>query len=278
MQLVITPEESAILDAAAADRIESLMERAGLWVALAAVEMGVGYGTQVVVLAGPGNNGGDGYVAAKYLARRGASVVVHCRGYPKGDYSAARNAACAAAHAGVRVVPFGDPVPADLIIDGLFGAGFHGSLPDDVLPWLVHTAPVLAIDVPSGVASGDGSVAGEAFQADRTVTFHALKVGHLVGEGPDRSGALEVRDIGLDGGTAELRLVEEAGCVITSVARFDRSRHAGSIQRPASRCRRRRRRSPRAMAAAVGGNECRSDDPRDRLGGALRPRRRPRAP
>jgi len=229
MQLVITPEESAVLDEAAADRIEALMEHAGLWVALAAAGMGAGYGTRVLVLAGPGNNGGDGYVAAKYLARRGASVVVHARGYPKGDYSAARAAACAAAHAGVHVVPFGDPAPADLIIDGLFGAGFHGTLPDDVLPWLAHTAPVLSIDVPSGVWAGDGSVEGEAFQADRTVTFHALKVGHLVGEGPDRSGAIEVRDIGLDGGTAELRLVEEADSVIPSRHRTAHKWSAGSV-------------------------------------------------
>jgi len=92
MQLVITPEESAVLDAAAADRIEALMERAGLWVALAAVDMGIGYGSRVAVLAGPGNNGGDAYVAAKYLARRGVAVVVYARGYPKGDYSAARKA------------------------------------------------------------------------------------------------------------------------------------------------------------------------------------------
>lgn len=229
MQLVITPEESAVLDAAAADRIESLMEQAGLWVALAAVRMGARYGSRVAVLAGPGNNGGDAYVAAKYLARRGVSVVVHARGYPKGDYSAARSAACAAVHAGVRVVPFDDPAPSDLIIDGLFGAGFHGALPDDVLPWLVHTAPVLAIDVPSGVQAGDGKVAGEAFQADRTVTFHALKVGHLLGEGPDRSGPIEVRDIGLDGGTPELRLVGESDAPLPSRHRTAHKWSAGSV-------------------------------------------------
>ncbi|MDH3539219.1 MAG: bifunctional ADP-dependent NAD(P)H-hydrate dehydratase/NAD(P)H-hydrate epimerase, partial [Acidimicrobiia bacterium] len=114
MQLVITPEESAVLDAAAADRIEALMERAGLWVALAAIDMGIGYGSRVMVLAGPGNNGGDAYVAAKYLARRGVSVLVHARGFPKGDFSAARKASTAAIGAGVRVRPFGEPTPADL--------------------------------------------------------------------------------------------------------------------------------------------------------------------
>lgn len=229
MQLVITPEESAVLDAAAADRIEALMERAGLWVALAAVDMGIGYGSRVAVLAGPGNNGGDAYVAAKYLARRGAAVVVYARGYPKGDYSAARKASTAAVDAGVRVEPFGEPTSTDLVIDGLFGAGFHGELPDDVLPWLSHTAPVLAIDVPSGLNAADGSVGGESFFADRCVTFHALKVGHLLGEGPERCGTLEVRDIGLDGGTPEFRLVEERDATVPRRARTAHKWTAGSV-------------------------------------------------
>jgi NAD(P)H-hydrate epimerase len=229
MQLVITPEESAVLDGAAADRIEALMERAGLWVALAAVDMGVGYGSRVAVLAGPGNNGGDAYVAAKYLARRGAAVVVHARGYPKGDFSAARKASTAAVAAGVRVEPFGEPTPADLIIDGLFGSGFHGELPADVHPWLSHTAPVLAIDVPSGLNAADGRVAGEAFFGDRTVTFHALKVGHLLGEGPERCGPIEVRDIGLEGGTPELRLAEKSDALVPGRSRTAHKWSAGSV-------------------------------------------------
>ncbi|NNJ47350.1 MAG: NAD(P)H-hydrate dehydratase [Acidimicrobiia bacterium] len=229
MQLGITPEESAVLDAAAADRIEALMERAGLWVALAAVQMGVGYGSRVAVLAGPGNNGGDAYVAAKYLARRGVAVVVHARGYPKGDYSAARKASTAAVDAGVRVEPFGEPTPADLVIDGLFGAGFHGELPADVHPWLSHTAPVLAIDVPSGLNAADGRVEGEAFYGDRTVTFHSLKVGHLLGEGPERCGPIDVRDIGLDGGTPELRLAEESDVLVPGRSRTAHKWSAGSV-------------------------------------------------
>jgi NAD(P)H-hydrate epimerase len=229
MRLVITPEESAVLDAAAADRIEALMERAGLWVALAAVDMGVGYGSRVAVLAGPGNNGGDGYVAAKYLARRGAAVTVYARGFPKGDYSASRKAASGAVQAGVRVRPWGAPDPADLVIDGVFGAGFRGTLPDDVLPWLAHEAPVLAIDVPSGLRAGDGVVEGEAFFAERTVTFHALKVGHLLGEGPERCGRVEVRDIGLEGGTPELRLVEEVDAPVPERERTAHKWSAGSV-------------------------------------------------
>ncbi|MDH3605365.1 MAG: NAD(P)H-hydrate dehydratase [Acidimicrobiia bacterium] len=229
MRSVITPEESASLDAAAADHIDALMEQAGLWVALAAVEMGAGYGSRVAVLAGPGNNGGDAYVAAKYLARRGVAVIVYARGFPKGDFSAARRAASAAANAGVTVVPLSEPVAADLVIDGLFGSGFHGSLPDDVLPWLTHTAPVLAIDVPSGLNAADGSVEGESFHAERTITFHAFKVGHLVGEGPDRCGLISARDIGLVGGEPELRLVEESDVRIPARERTAHKWSSGSV-------------------------------------------------
>ena len=83
MKLVITPEESARLDATATEPVEFSMERAGLAVALAAVAMGAAYGRRVVVLAGPGNNGGDGYVAARYLRRRGVAVEVHALAPPK---------------------------------------------------------------------------------------------------------------------------------------------------------------------------------------------------
>ena len=101
------------------------MERAGLGVALAAVRMGARYGTRVLVLAGPGNNGGDAYVAARYLRRRGVAVEVRALGRPKGS-SPAGKAADAAAAAGVPVRSLGAPEPCDLLIDGLFGAGFPG--------------------------------------------------------------------------------------------------------------------------------------------------------
>ncbi len=89
MQLVITPEESARLDAASVEPVATLMERAGLGLALAAVQMGIGYGSRVTVLAGRGNNGGDGYVAARYLAARGVAVTVRALGPPKDDDGAA---------------------------------------------------------------------------------------------------------------------------------------------------------------------------------------------
>ena len=230
MQPVITPTESARLDAEAADRIEELMERAGLWVALAAAEMGTGYGWRVAVLAGPGNNGGDAYVAAKYLRRRGAGVTVHTLALPKGEVSAARKASAAAAHAGVATTDLAGAVPAcDLIVDGLFGSGFHGELPEEVLPWLHSPVPVLAIDVPSGLNAADGTTSGPAFTASRTVTFHALKVGHVVGEGPECCGPVAVRDIGLEGGEPEILLAEEEDAPRPSRQRTDHKWSVGSV-------------------------------------------------
>jgi hydroxyethylthiazole kinase-like uncharacterized protein yjeF len=229
MKPVITPEESARLDAAATEPVEVLMERAGLGVALAAVRMGAGYGARVLALAGPGNNGGDAYVAARYLKRRGVAVEVRALGYPKGSDSPARKAAAAAVAAGVPVRPLGGPEPCDLLIDGLFGAGFRGELPDLAAAWTTHPAPVLAVDLPSGLDGGDGSVAGVAFTARRTVTFHALKVGHLFGEGPGRCGEVGVVDIGLKGGAAELCLCEEEDAPVPVRPRAGHKWSAGAV-------------------------------------------------
>lgn len=208
MKPVITPEESARLDAAATDPVETLMERAGLAVALAAVAMGATYGRRVVVLAGPGNNGGDGYVAARYLVQRGVAVEVRALTRPK---SAVAAWACQGAlAAGVPVRDLGEPAQADLVIDALFGAGFRGGLPDQVAPWAATEVPVLAVDIPSGLDAATGQAAGPVFRADRTVTFHALKVGHLINQGPDLCGRVQVSDIGLVGGEGEFLVCEES--------------------------------------------------------------------
>jgi NAD(P)H-hydrate epimerase len=229
MKPIITPEEAGRLDGAAGDPVGVLMERAGLAVALAAVRMGAGYGSRVLVLAGPGNNGGDGYVAARFLRRRGVAVEVRALGYPKGEGSPARRAAAAAAAAGVPARPLGMPEDADLVVDALFGAGFRGELPDSVVPWTSSGTPVLAIDLPSGVDGADGSVGGAAFAAARTVTFGALKVGHLFGEGPDRCGAVEVADIGLPDPRPELLLCEDGDAPLPSRARTAHKWNTGAV-------------------------------------------------
>jgi len=229
MRLVITPEESNRLDAASEEPVEILMERAGLGVALAGAAMGIGYGSRVVVLAGRGNNGGDGYVAARYLKNRGAQVTAHALGYPRGDYSPARLAAIRAAAAGVKIIELGVPEPADLVVDALFGVGFRGELPEAVLPWLDHDGAVLSVDVPSGLQAATGTVAGHAFTADATVTFHALKPGHLLGEGPERCGFVDIVDIGLKGGVPELRLCEAVDAPVAKRARTAHKWSVGSV-------------------------------------------------
>lgn len=203
MDSVLSVEAMQRVDASSDKSVESLMDAAGYGVALSAAAMGAGYGSVVHVLAGGGNNGGDGYVAARYLKRRGASVTVHFHGTPDPE-SAAGMAMSAARAGGVRLVPLGDVNNGDLLIDALYGTGFRGDLPDEVLPWTATNMPVLAVDIPSGVAGDTGTVEGPAFTASRTATFHALKTGHLLGAGPDHSGIIDVYDIGLVGGEASM--------------------------------------------------------------------------
>lgn len=229
MRPVITPAESSRLDEISTVSEAMLLERAGLAVALAAVRMGAGYGTRVVVLAGTGNNGGDGWVAARHLRRRGIDVVVRSLGYPKGDSSPRRLAAIAAIHEGVSAAPLGGIEPADLIVDALFGSGFHGSLPDQAVAWTEHPAPVLAVDLPSGLDGTTGTVSGAVFRAVRTVTFHALKTGHLVGVGPDVSGDVEVADIGLSGEQPEWLLCEDEDAWVPPRSRTAHKWSAGSV-------------------------------------------------
>ena len=209
MEPLITPQESGRLDLVADDPAELLMERAGLGVALVAVEMGIGYGDRVTVLAGRGNNGGDGYVAAKYLARRGVQVTIHPFGYPRGDGSPARMAALAAVRAGAAIGRSGQPDRSALVIDAVFGVGFRGALPAEVVPWTLLDTPVLAVDVPSGLDAASGAVEEAAFYADVTVTFQAAKTGHVLGEGPERTGELIVFDIGLGEPRPEMMLCED---------------------------------------------------------------------
>lgn len=205
------------------------MERAGLAVANAAARMGARYGKRVVVLAGPGNNGGDGFVAARHLHRRGVAVEVLSLGAPKTDVATA--AAMATARAGVPIRPISNP-PArkpDLVIDALFGGGFRGSVPDPVKPWLEMGGPVLAVDIPTGLDPDSGIVSGGAFRAGLTVTFHSLAPGHLLSSGPDHCGEIEVIDIGLEGGDPALYLVEETDARRPAHTRTDHKWSVGSV-------------------------------------------------
>lgn len=225
---VVTAAEAGRMDERATDPVDVLMERAGLAVALAAVEMGAGYGSRVVVLCGPGNNGGDGYVAARYLHSRGVGVSVQALSEPKTE--AARLAARRARRAGVRVEGLGPPRRVDLVVDALFGGGFRRGLPEAVAPWMEAGLPVVAVDVPTGVDPDTGAVGPEgSFRAEQTVTFGALKPGHILVPGADACGEVSLVDIGLGPGEPVLRVAEEVDCPLPARPRRAHKWSAGSV-------------------------------------------------
>ncbi|HEX5365221.1 MAG TPA: NAD(P)H-hydrate dehydratase [Acidimicrobiales bacterium] len=183
MRPVLTPQEMAAVDAAAPEPVGVLVERAGASVARRALALlGGAYGRRVVVVAGKGNNGNDGRAAARRLARRGVRTTV-----------------VPASEAPARLPP------ADLVIDAAFGTGFRGGYrPPDP-----GSAPVLAVDIPSGVDGLTGIVGPTgAVSATATVTFAALKPGLLFLPGRSRVGDVDLVDIGLDVSAAATAVVE----------------------------------------------------------------------
>lgn len=177
----------------------SLMEAAGRAVADAACGL-IPFHGRALVLCGPGNNGGDGFVAARLLAERGYTVSLVLAGAAdalRGD------AAIAAAQWRGGVLPLADAAPeqVDVIIDALFGAGLARDL-DGALAELIARVnragiPIVAVDVPSGVDGDSGQVRGVAVKATRTVTFFRRKPGHLLMPGRALCGDVIVADIGI---------------------------------------------------------------------------------
>jgi hydroxyethylthiazole kinase-like uncharacterized protein yjeF len=175
-----------------------LMENAGRAVADAAAAM-LG-GRSVLVVAGPGNNGGDGFVAARLLAKRGHTVrvaLVGERGRLKGDASRAADLWNGPVEAARPAAVSGQ----DLIVDALFGAGLDRAgegLPRTMIEAInASGAPVIAVDLPSGINGSTGTVMGMAVKASHTVTFFRRKPGHLLMPGRLLCGAIEVADIGI---------------------------------------------------------------------------------
>ncbi|NEU95871.1 NAD(P)H-hydrate dehydratase [Bradyrhizobium uaiense] len=177
----------------------ALMMSAGQAVAEAAMDL-VEEGP-IVVVAGRGNNGGDGFVAAAELAARGreVSVILLCeRDSLQGD------AALAAKGWKYPVLPFNPQAlgkPA-LIIDALFGAGLNrpvkGDPPEMIAAINANGTPVLAVDLPSGINGTTGAVMGAAVQATETVTFFRKKPAHLLLPGRMYCGRVRVADIGIE--------------------------------------------------------------------------------
>jgi hydroxyethylthiazole kinase-like uncharacterized protein yjeF len=224
---VLTGDEYRRVDKAHEGDLGIAMEKAGYAVALAAARHGAGYGSNVVVLAGPGNNGGDGYVAARFLKSRGAHVEVHALAEPATDL--ARTAADAARASGVPVVSLSQVVEPDIVIDSVFGGGARRGLPDVVLAWMRTRAPVIAVDFPTGLDPDTGGVSERAFHAVETVTFSTLKTGHVLGAGPEHSGDVTVAQIGITGGEPSMFLAEEGDAPLPSRDRRAHKWSAGAV-------------------------------------------------
>ncbi len=155
----------------------------------------------VSVLCGPGNNGGDGFVVARHLLVAGLSVSVCCDAAPESTTADARTMRAAATAFGV---PEGAPEDADVIVDALFGSGFRGRL-EGAAEALVEranglAAPVVALDVPSGVDGASGRVEGVAIDAALTLAFHGRSLGTAIEPGRGHAGEVEELPIGLAGG------------------------------------------------------------------------------
>jgi NAD(P)H-hydrate epimerase len=208
---VLTPDQAATLDRETQARgipAELLMERAGRAVARSAVDvMGGAYGRRAVVVCGKGNNGGDGFVAARHLARWGVRVAVVTVEDPADlRQPAAGNALRLEEVDAIRLMRFTpatldrELARADVAIDAVFGTGFRGVPEDewaDAIAGLnTSPAPVVAIDIPSGVNGATGAADGDAVRADLTVTFGAPKVGVVILPGAELAGAVRVADIG----------------------------------------------------------------------------------
>jgi len=184
-------EEMAV---AAGTPVAALMERAGK----AAAEAIWRYAGPLpaLILCGPGNNGGDGYVIARELAARGAAVRVAALAEPKGEAAQAAREAWTG-----PVEPFAEAGPAALLVDSLFGTGLARPLDGPVSRRLLDLAAAarvrIAIDLPSGAATDDGRLLSPVPDCDLTITFQTLKPSHLLQPAARHMGRIVVADIGI---------------------------------------------------------------------------------
>ncbi len=183
------------------------------------------HGRSCVVVAGKGNNGGDALVVArKLLEHVGMLSVILADGLPNTGQS--KEMLNRLLQLGVEVLPFGADqklvskklAAADLVIDGIFGTGFHGEIPAALQPLFEQinhaVAAVFCLDIPSGVSAESGLAAKDAIQGDFTIAFHCMKAGMLYDPGRSYLGELQVVSIGVpddlgDQALADGILVEE---------------------------------------------------------------------
>ncbi|MFB2552090.1 NAD(P)H-hydrate dehydratase [Ensifer soli] len=199
---LLSPLDMSAVDRAAAQSgiaVSALMRRAGLAVCAAALRHFAG-ASRFVVLSGPGNNGGDGWIAAAGLRDAGAEVAVFHLADPDRLTGAVAEAFRAAAMTSRPLTDYA-PLPGDVVVDAVFGAGLSRAVPEVLRAVIARVdaagVPVLAVDLPSGIDGRTGAVLGASFQAARTVTFAARKFGHVLLPGRSACGVVEIADIGI---------------------------------------------------------------------------------
>ena len=200
---LLTPEEMGNADhlAATLNREDSfkLMERAGQAIADIVLNDYRQCRT-IAVLCGPGNNGGDGYMAAHILKSHGFEPTIFALGTPRAGSDAEKAAALwGAKH--LAFDNFSSPQDFDVVIDALYGAGLDRPLEQSLQEKLKRLnesgIPVIAVDLPSGVFGQNGAIKGEAVKASKTVTFFRLKPGHVCYPGRLQCGEIRLADIGI---------------------------------------------------------------------------------
>jgi hydroxyethylthiazole kinase-like uncharacterized protein yjeF len=214
----------------------TLMERAGHAVAESARRLARDTGEPILVVAGPGNNGGDAWVAAAHLTESFHRVIVLDAGgaAPRAVEAQAAQSAFKSRR-GETVSAWPEGLRPALVVDGLLGIGLarnvEGELAQLVERINASGAPVLAIDIPSGLDSETGVVRGAAVRATATLTFIARKLGLFTADGPDHCGRVEVDTLGLPDETFR----DARGALLTAevvkpwLARRSRSSHKGDF-------------------------------------------------
>lgn len=218
-------EQHAIVDGGVSGL--ELMERAGRGVVDAVFQEWPEFAQSsysAVVLCGPGNNGGDGFVIARLLKEQGWDVEVFLYGDPTKLPPDARTNYerwCEMGEVAVRAInppPLADdtlhlPEGFEVLVDALFGTGLTRPFTGLFAMLAQHHdllreagVRTVAVDIPTGLCSDSGRVLGNVIEADLTVTFHAAKLGHVLANGPECCGALDIRSIGLEArGSAQNR-------------------------------------------------------------------------
>ena len=235
---VLLAEDVKRQDASAAERgisVEQLMENAGWAVALGARKLlGGSYGRRVVIVCGKGNNAGDGLVAGRVLDAQGAHVTAVLTSDRQSELTDLNRRRFPG-----RIVHL-DGLPrelarADLVIDAIFGVGLtrapEGAAAAAIELSATSPAPILAVDVPSGVNADTGAVPGVVVTARTTVTLSGYKPGLLFAPGAEHAGAVEVADIGIVDPSTGMGVLQRADVAawLPRRARASNKRNAGTV-------------------------------------------------